>query len=313
MTIVTAGKSFNDIDAFACAIAYAELLRLEGMDARAVFVGPLNHSVTALAIDQGGDFATECVPADGDRFVFVDLSGPDHFAFAPVDESKIDEIYDHHYGFEDHWKERLGERSRIERVGAAATLIWEEVVRRGFADRLSSASANLLAIAILQNTLNFTSSETVDRDRRAFDELSRRVTMAEGWQDRYFAECAETIHGHLGEAIANDTKTLDGFFGSRDLVFSQLEITEDPAAFLRDNRDAIDNHWSSTPTAFHLINLADIRSRTSLLYSDDPAWLGETIAPLFADRAAVDERAFTTAIVQRKQILSRLQTKSRIA
>ncbi|MEI6510903.1 MAG: DHH family protein [Candidatus Uhrbacteria bacterium] len=313
MTIVTAGKSFNDIDAFACAIAYAELLRLEGTDARAVFVGPLNHSVTALALEQGGEFATKCVPADGDRFVFVDLSGPDHFAFAPVDESKIAEIYDHHYGFENHWKERLGDRSHIERVGAAATLIWEEVERRGFADRLSAASVNLLAIATLQNTLNFTSSETVDRDRRAFDELSRRVTMAEGWQDRYFAECAEAIHGNLAEAIANDTKTLDGYFGDRALVFSQLEITENPAAFLRDNRVAIDAHWESAPTARHLINLADIRSRSSLLYSDDSAWLSETIAPLFSERVAVDERAFTTAIVQRKQVLSRLQTKSRIA
>lgn len=313
MTIVTAGKSFNDIDAFGCAIAYADLLRLEGADARAVFVGPLNHSVTALALEQGGEFATECVPADGDRFVFVDLSGPDHFAFAPVDESRIAEIYDHHYGFEDYWRERLGERSHIERVGAAATLIWEEIVRRGCADRLSAASINLLAIATLQNTLNFTSSETVDRDRLAFDALSRRVTMAEGWQDRYFAECAEAIHGNLAEAIANDTKTLEGYFGERALVFSQLEITEDPAAFLRDNCAAIDAHWSSTPAARHLMNLADIRSRTSLLYSDDPAWLSETIAPLFSNRIAIDERAFTTEIVQRKQVLKRLQATTRIA
>ena len=307
MTIVTAGKSFNDIDAFGCAIAYAELLRLEGTDARAVFVGPLNHSVTALALEQDGDFATACVPADEDRFVFVDLSGPDHFAFAPVDESRIAEIYDHHYGFEEYWRERLGERSRIERVGAAATLIWEEVIRRGFADRLSASSTNLLAIAILQNTLNFTSSETVDRDHRAFDELSRRVTMAEGWQDRYFAECAEAIHGHLDEAIANDTKTLHEYFGDRSLVFSQLEITEDPTAFLRDNRGAIDAHWSSTPAARHLMNLADIRSRTSLLYSNDPIWLAETIAPLFAERVTVDDRSLTTEIVQRKQVLKLLK------
>lgn len=312
MTIVTAGKSFNDIDAFGCAIAYAELLRLEGADARAVFAGPLNHSVTALALEQGGEFTAECIPADRDRFVFVDLSGADHFAFAPVDESRIAEIYDHHYGFEDYWRERLGERSHIERVGAAATLIWEEVERRGFADRLSAASVNLLAIATLQNTLNFTSSETGERDRRAFDALSRRVTMGDGWQDRYFAECAKAIHANLGESIANDTKTLDAYFGSRALVFSQLEITEDPVAFLRDNRETIDAHWASTPTARHLMNLADIRSRTSLLCSDDPAWLAETIVPLFEKAQSVSDRAILVSIVQRKQILKRLQTESRI-
>lgn len=309
MTIVTAGKSFNDIDAFGCAIAYAELLRLEGTDARAVFVGSLNHSVTALALKQGGGFGTEYVPADADRFVFVDLSGPDHFAFAPVDESRIAEIYDHHYGFEDYWKERLGGRSHIERVGAAATLIWEEIVQRGFADRLSPASVNLLAIATLQNTLNFASSETVERDRSAFAELSRRVTMAEGWQDRYFAECAEAIHGNLDEAIANDTKTLHGFFGERALVFSQLEITEDPVAFLRENRSAVDAHWSATPGSRHLINLADMRSRASLLYSDDPTWLVEIIAPLFKS-VTVYDRSLTTEIVQRKQILKLLKESS---
>ncbi len=282
MYIVTASRVYNDIDAFGCAIAYAELLRKEGKDAQAVFLGPLNHSVTKLALEQGGAYLTEHVLAEGDLLVYVDLSDPAHLAFKDEDVSRVYEIYDHHYGHEAYWKEHLGERSHIERVGAAGTLIWEEFKKRGFEQSISPASANVLALAILQNTLNFTSTETTERDLRAFKELlTLHVTMPLGWEQRYFEECAEYMHKNFNETLKNDTKTSDTFFSDTCFVFSQLEITEDPVAFLQTYKSAIDRYWSGFENKLCLINIADIASKTSVLYSDNQNWLHETVKPLF--------------------------------
>ncbi len=307
MYVVTAGKAFNDIDAFGCAIAYAELLRKEGKNAQAVFIGPLNHSVTELVFEQGGEYTTEYTPRDEDRFIYVDLSGPDHFAFADQDESKIFEIYDHHYGYEEYWRERLGERSHIERVGAAGTLIWEEFKKRGLDKEISSTSANVLALAILQNTLNFTSSETNERDLAAFKELGSHVTMTGNWQERYFEECSDGMHTHFDETLRNDTKTIEKFFSSQKLIFSQLEITENPVAFLERYRSAIDTYWSGFENKRSLINIADIVSKFSVLYSDSPEWLHSVCKPLFSNTLESTSSWIRVPIYQRKQILKLLQ------
>lgn len=307
MYVVSAGKSFNDIDAFGCAIAYAELLRKEGKEAKAVFIGPLNHSVTKLALEQGGEYLNSHTPADEDRFVYVDLSGPEHFAFPDQPESKIHEIYDHHYGYEEYWKERLGDRSHIERVGAAATLIWEEFKKRGFNEDISSASANVLALAILQNTLNFTSSETNDRDLLAFKELAPYVTMAHGWERRYFEECAAGMREHFNETLRNDTKTMNNYFGDKTFVFSQLEISENPVAFLGHYKETIDAYWSEFGNKRCLVNIPDITSKTSLLYSDDSEWLHGVLEPLFSNVIKSTPAWIQVPIHQRKQIIKLLQ------
>ncbi len=44
--VITTGQAFADIDAVACAIAYAELLTLEGKSSEVVLPGTLNNSVT---------------------------------------------------------------------------------------------------------------------------------------------------------------------------------------------------------------------------------------------------------------------------
>lgn len=307
MTIISAGKTFNDIDAFACALAYRELLTKEGKESCVVFPGPLNHSVTRIAKEQSADFVTDYRLHDDDRIVYVDLSDPEHFAFGKGSELRIDEIYDHHYGFEEYWRDRLGDRSHIERLGAAATLIWEEYIKRGFADSISPESANLLSIAILQNTLNFTSSETHDRDRNAFTALAKYRSMVDGWEEQYFRECSEEMEKSFADTLRNDTKKIDHLFNSALLVFSQLEITEDPKIFLEKHSKDILDYWSEFPREHCILNIADISSKTSMIFSNDDQWLAETIVPLFPSIIGKDTGWIRIPIHQRKQILKYIQ------
>ena len=58
-------------------------------------------------------------------------------------------------------------------IGAAATLIYREWRTYGKEGRMSPATARLLIAAILDNTLNLTSSNTTEEDRETFAALRR--------------------------------------------------------------------------------------------------------------------------------------------
>ncbi len=309
MIIISAGKAFNDIDAFACALTYRELLQKEGRESLVVFPGPLNHSVTSLAKEQSADYFVDYSLNADDLIVYVDLSDAKHFAFGEGSVPQVVELYDHHYGFETEWTERLGTNSHIERLGAAATLIWEEFKKREFAETISPQTANLLSIAILQNTLNFTSTETNDRDRSAFAELASHRSMADGWEHRYVEECSEALEEYFDDSLRHDTKIIDHLVDEKQFVFSQLEITEDPKIFLENHQSAIVKYWSETSSAHHLINIADMSSKTSLLYSNDGAWLMATIIPLFSSTIDRGEGWILISIHQRKQVLKLIQNR----
>ena len=115
--IVTAGEKFTDIDALACAIAYAELLRLEGRNVEVVLPGPLNCSVTPTIKSWGLEFYFKPLFSEYSS-VLVDISEESHFADCVKDHS-ISEIYDHRYGFQEIWNDRIGERSHIELLARA--------------------------------------------------------------------------------------------------------------------------------------------------------------------------------------------------
>jgi inorganic pyrophosphatase/manganese-dependent inorganic pyrophosphatase len=115
-------------------------------------------------------------------------------------------VFDHHFGFEEYWNSRLGERARIEPIGAAATLIWEAFRIRGFAKGISRESAILLAHAIVSNTVNFLVGLSGDRDRAALAELVNIAGLKENWIARYFHSVQKRIEQNPEEAIRNDTK-----------------------------------------------------------------------------------------------------------
>lgn len=220
--IVTTGQAFADIDAVACVIAYAELLRIEGRTAEAYFPGALNNSVTPTIRAWGLDYSTEPSTTEAE-FVVMDVSEPQYIAYAAT-AGTIAEVYDHHPGFEAYWQEQIGERSHIEPIGACATLVWEEFEKRGKADDISLLSARLLAVAILSNTLNFGAVITDERDRRAFETLWKRSELPDTWIAAYFAEQEEQVRRDVVQAIIDDTKVLSVPTVRYPFVVGQLEL-----------------------------------------------------------------------------------------
>ena len=204
MIIVTSGSNYIDIDAYAGIIAYANLLNLKGIPAIAVSTAKLNESITPSLLNLN-TVLDEYEKSDSDNFIILDVSNKDYFDNI-VNESKIIEIIDHHTGFEEYWKEILKEKSRIEFIGAVATIIVEDYEKENLLDNMSKDIALLLMSAILDNTLNFKAKVTDQRDINAYKKLSRIVGNIGNFEEKYFLECQKSIEANLEKSIENDTK-----------------------------------------------------------------------------------------------------------
>ncbi len=204
MIIVTSGSNYIDIDAYAGIIAYANLLNLKGIPAKAVSTAKLNESITPSLLNLN-TVLDEYEKSDSDNFIILDVSNKDYFDNI-VNESKIIEIIDHHTGFEEYWKEILKEKSRIEFIGAVATIIVEDYEKENLLDNMSKDIALLLMSAILDNTLNFKAKVTDQRDIKAYKKLSKIVGNIDNFEEKYFLECQKSIEANLEKSIENDTK-----------------------------------------------------------------------------------------------------------
>lgn len=203
MIVITVGKSYIDIDGYASGIAYRELLRMKGIDAKFVSKATLNYSI----IDSFKNMPyiiDEYTTSIDDKYIILDLSDKSYFPEFVIENSII-EIIDHHPGFENYWNNKLGRNAIIEPIGSVATIIIEKYEKDGLLDKMDEDIAKLLMAAILDNTLNFTASITTDRDRIAYKKLESLINES-NYAQIYFGECQKSIEDNLQGSIKNDIK-----------------------------------------------------------------------------------------------------------
>lgn len=264
--IITAGSRYLDIDAYACCVALRELLELKGERAVAFSKAKHNYSVCdSLIID--GQMTDELPPdysAKKSRYIICDVSDPDYIKDgAPLDN--VAEIFDHHTGFEKFWYDRIGDKAHIEFIGAAATLIYREWVSSGLFDRMSRPTALLLIAAILDNTLDMTSSIVTDMDCKAFEALCKKENISEEWRASYFSEVQDSIEADLQNALFNDLKIM------RDhpvipTLFGQLCIWDSQR--IVDRLGEI-REWFDSKAESWMLNIIDIKRRCSCFVCPD--------------------------------------------
>lgn len=265
-TIITAGATYLDIDAYACCVAMAELLQLKGENAIAYSNAPCNYSV-CKSLRKDGQI-TSSLPvgcsAEVAKYIIVDVSDPD-FLKASVPLNNVIEIYDHHVGFEEYWESRIGDNSHIEFIGAAATLIYREWKKAGLQDKMTSFTAKLLIAAILDNTLNLTSLNTTSEDIETFRELCKKENIGEEWCASYFSEVQTGIESDLKNALFSDIKTV------RDNDVLPPRVAQvcvwDVCSIIR--RLAEIRQWLAKSADSWMINVIDIKHRCSYFVCDD--------------------------------------------
>jgi inorganic pyrophosphatase/manganese-dependent inorganic pyrophosphatase len=260
MKIITSGASYLDIDAYACCIAYAELLNLQGIPARAVSSATANASVSKTVLDWGCAFQTH-EPSLTDEFILVDVSDYHHFDPLVV-LNQVVEVIDHHPGYEDYWAKKLGSAADIRPIGAAATQVFQRWQAACLLPKISQQSAALLATAILDNTLNFTSQMTTPADIDAYADLAFRAKLATNWPERYFLECQDSIESDLANALAADLKRMKPE-SNLPQIFAQMTVW-DADSLLQKYRPTI-SQWMAEQGEDWLLNVISIRDRKSCL------------------------------------------------
>lgn len=207
--LITAGSTYLDIDAYACMVAMAELLNKQGRTAVAYSQAPCNYSVCPWLTEEGQIFRE--LPSDiseeDSEYIIVDVSDPE-FLRSSVPLDRVRAVYDHHVGFEEYWQSRIGNGAHIEFIGAAATLIYREWERAGLTREMKLSTARLLIAAILDNTLNLTSSNTTEEDRAVFRSLCAHAGVGEEFRAAYFSEVQKSVEADLKNALFGDIKTV---------------------------------------------------------------------------------------------------------
>ena len=259
--MVVGGSAYADIDVLACIAAYTQLLKLKGYLAQGIITGPWNQTISHSVRQWPTEIAQKFLPLKAPcNFILVDISDP-KFIEKFVEIDKVIEVYDHHYGHEAFWKERLPNSAFIEYVGACATLIWEQFKNSSLQDSISTINANLLYTAIFANTLNFKSQVTTERDKIASNELLKYIDLSNNWKTLYYAEVAEEFNKNLSEHIQKDTKTVD-LNGIR-INFGQLEIWNAAPII-----DKFDCKFIPKPNEEWLVNIASIEEGCSYFYTN---------------------------------------------
>ena len=261
MKVVTSGLSFLDIDAYAGCVAYAELLNLQGIEAIAFSSANINDSVTQTIKSWNAPLSFDYIVKPEDSFMLIDVSEPE-FLEKHVDIDRVEEVIDHHVGYEKFWEERVGSKSNIEFIGSACTQVYEGWVKAGLFKKMSETSARLLISGILDNTLNFTAGVTTERDRRAYDELLSIANLPSDWTSRYFQECEESIFADISDALINDTKIMTfKNLSSENVAFGQLVIWNANRA-IGEYRDIIEETMSkkSQDWFINIVSISDEQS-----------------------------------------------------
>lgn len=263
--IISAGYKYVDIDVLACSIALRELIHLQGKKAEIHLTGPFNATIPRRFLDSTTTDINRTAPVKSNEsnFILVDISDP-HYLELFIEIDKVSQVYDHHSGYEEFWMKHIGKQSRIESIGACATLVWEEFKAFNFHNQISSLSANLLYTAIISNTLNFKAQITSSRDKIAAKEISSFITLPKNWAEQYYKEVQKYLCQDLGNFIQKDTKTIS--LSHLDFFFSQLEVYN-AGFFMKKFRfhKVMDNLYSPK---YWLLNLISIQEECNYLFTN---------------------------------------------
>jgi inorganic pyrophosphatase/exopolyphosphatase len=288
--VVTSGRRYMDIDAYASCIAYAELLSLHGYEAEAISTAPLNGSISPITRSWKVQFLTHYQPRAEDTFTVIDVSDPSQLS-AFVDVERVEEVIDHHPGFEDYWSGKKDVKAQLEFIGAACTQIYERWVAANLLERMSESSARLLVCGILDNTLNFGAEITLPRDKAAYETLVAKAGLPVDWPARYFTDCETAMLDNVSEAVRNDTKVLRFCSFPSPLRIGQLVVWDSRPVLER--HEAIIKAELTVAEPNWFMNLISLKDRRSYFITEDPAtqaWLSKLLDVHFTGSLAIANR-----------------------
>lgn len=263
LKIITSGNSYIDIDAYAGCIAYANLLNLLGQNAKAVSTATFNESITDQLKNLSSQLSSPTFNPENAEYILIDISNKKNFDKI-VKEDKIIGIIDHHVGFENYWKSKIGENAKIDFIGSVCTVIFELYEKYNLESKIGKDIAYLLVSAILDNTLNLEADVTTPRDIRAYNKLLELYNINTDFYKKYFFDCQKQIESNLKKAILTDTKVeyINSYIPK---VFSQLTIYDKSAII---DKASLIFKWLHDLNEDYALNLICLKENKSFILTN---------------------------------------------
>ncbi len=230
--VITSGRKYIDIDAYAGMFAYKKLLQSLGYEVYVTTTAILNESIPESIKALGFKF-DEVDFSRPTKYIVLDVSHP-KFIDTFVQQENIIEIIDHHTGYENYWNEK-NVKSHIEFIGSICTILFEMFEQNGKEFLLDSSLCKILIAGILDNTLNLNSSITTDRDKTAYEKLLKIASLDVSFSQEYFRACYSNLESNLEEYLKNDTK-IEKVSSYLPEVFGQLIVLDKEDIFKKLDR-----------------------------------------------------------------------------
>ncbi len=258
MRFITTTYEGPDLDGYGCAMAYAELLRVQGQDARAHVWGTPQLEVQWLLETFKLSHADGPTDDTNAQVVLLDASSKKDLP-APLRIEQVIEIIDHRKLHEAD--QFFNAQPHIELVGAAATLVAERFKKTNVVP--SKESALFLFGGIVSNTHNFTAA-TTDRDREMAAWLKKIGEVSDELPRQMFMAKSDLSGSRLRDALFGDFKTIA--FGPIHITMAQLEIVgvTDLLTRRRGEIESILKEIQSVEkTEYILLNMIDLNTNLS--------------------------------------------------
>lgn len=206
-----------DTDSNVCAIAYADFLSRDGVIYTPARFSDMDAESEYLLTRAGVDFPVLVTDfSDADKIVLVDthhkLQLPENFPY-----ERVTQIIDHHPNGDVNLFPNAVIENQV--VGATASLIAKKYMD---ADIWDSGMLQLLAMAIVSDTLNFKLSTTTDFDREMFDIINKKYPISENQISGMIYSRGRLLERGLNAVIAADVKLYDTNVGR--VAISQVQV-----------------------------------------------------------------------------------------
>lgn len=296
--VIILPRTEPDLDGVACAVAYSEILNLQGVSAKPWYKDEPDAEARHL-IDtcKGVIYATNSEVTEAEKFILVDASGLEGLP-AEVNPQNIIEVVDHRF----HHNAQtlfLNAKIQIESVGAAATLIVEKFVQNNIIPSINSGL--MLYGAIHSNTQCLKGTITSQRDKDASAWIEKNISIPNNFLEEQFEARRNDLIKDLDASIKRERKEYSHptgeyaisqleFHGSGKLLYKKLETI----------KTIIDRLTPRTA-----LNMVDLDANCSYVFIPD-----DNLKEVFTDKVELffDENiAKANGIILRKQIVDKIQ------
>ena len=219
VSVIISCNTNPDLDGFACAFAYQELLSKLGQEVEMAILGAPHDEVKYLLNRFSIVFPQNASggPNQASKIILVDTSDLRGLDKSIIPENVV-EVIDHRKINDQHLFPNA--KIQIELVGACVTLIAEKYRKQGI--KLSRESAVLIYGAIISNTLNFKANTTTERDRAVASWLAENFDLPKNLAEEMFLAKSDFAGKKFQQKIRGDFAWFE--FAGQRVGIAQIEM-----------------------------------------------------------------------------------------